>query len=166
MNSYNPYTFVTFSMELRLKQNGNPVISLGTFTHTTAWSNFVIGIPAGYSGSNFSVEFHLLNYANAANLRFYLDEISVAAGLATSISSSTPDGIECSLFQDAANRGLLSYQLSNEVQTVQVLSADGKIVCAQVAGPDNKLDLSNYPGGIYVIKFLCAEGIIVKKIII
>ncbi|MCE3225545.1 MAG: Secretion system C-terminal sorting domain [Bacteroidetes bacterium] len=170
MNSYNPYSFLSFSIEVDLYQNGNPDLSLGTFTNVSAWNFYSINIPAGYSGSNYSVNFHVLNYSSSYNnLRFYLDDINVSTGLATSIKTESVMNDCYKILHDGSNIKKLTIQQTNDKSSfiVEVISMEGRTIYKKESSTDPQLevDLSDVPTGIYNLRVSDNKNVFNKKIV-
>ncbi len=169
MNAYNPYSLATFSIELILNQNGNPAFTLGTWNNINPWDFKAINIPSGYTGSNFSIQFHVLNYSSSySNLRFYLDNIQVTAGDAVGISEqSAVDNYKVS--NSAADRKKISILAPEKKDfTVEIVSLEGKIICRHeiFSAIQNEIDLSRCADGIYLIRITDKKNTFTQKIFI
>lgn len=59
--------------------------------------------------------------------------------------------------------GIVKYELSHSLQGIEVYNSTGSRISSMKESSDSRLDLRNYPSGIYILKFITEDGKIISR---
>lgn len=160
-------------INIMLSQNNSPILNLGNFQNgSLSWSQKVLNIPVGYTGSNYSILFEVPLNAHSLH-RYYLDDIKVEVGQApTSIIENTQllDGI--SVIQERGNENKIIVKTTSNISSLDFSLFD--INCKQVfsikdyeiSNSEQVIDIPNQGSGIYILNLEKGNRKYTKKVIL
>jgi hypothetical protein len=173
VNEYNASPFGGYGISASLLQNSTSVLSLGTWSDLTTWTQKGVNIPNGFSGSNFSISFAVQPFIDP-NVRFYLDDISLSTGTtAVGRQETTYFYSDINITQDPTNHKRIKIYADATIENadLQINSLDGQVILLKkgndfIKSTPFEIDLSEIKEGIYIIKLSNKDGVITSKLIL
>lgn len=173
VNEYNASPFGGYGIGASLLQNSTSVLSLGTWSDLTTWTQQGVNIPSGFSGSNFSISFAVQPFIDP-NVIFYLDDISLSVGTtAVGIKENALLSSDIKICKDVHNEKRVMIYSDESMQNnyLQISTLDGKLIFMHkdldiIKTKPLEIDLPGAEEGLYILKLSNKDGVIMRKFIL
>jgi hypothetical protein len=161
------------NIDVKLSQNNSPVLTLGSFQNgNLIWSQKILTIPTGYTGSNYSVLFEVPLNAHSLH-RYYLDDISVEVGQApTSILENRQllEGISVVQPTGLENKIIIKSLSTMSGINLSLYDVNGKMVYSlndyEITSGEQVINLPIQGEGIYIFNLEKDSKKITRKMIL
>lgn len=161
------------NIDVKLSQNNSPVLTLGSFQNgNLIWSQKTLNIPAGYTGSNYSILFEVPLSAHSLH-RYYLDDIKVEAGQSpTSIfeNSYLLNGVTVIQQTGLENKIIIKTLSTISGINLSLFDVNGKMVYFlndyEIVSGEQVVNLPNQGDGIYILHLEKDNKKITRKLIL
>ena len=158
---------------IKLSQNYNPILNLGNFQNANGiWSQKILNIPVGYTGSNYTILFEVPASAHSLH-RYYLDDIKVEVGQAPTFISEYSLLLEgVSVFQEHGNEDKIVVKSNSKISNLDLslIDLNGKLVFSiknyEITSSEQVLNLPHQFYGVYILNLESNNRKYTKKIIL
>jgi hypothetical protein len=147
--------------ELNNSGTWNQIAALATSSTSCNYVSSSIANGAVTSGTSVKFRFQLNYQAGATNALVYIDNVNISQAT-LSISDFTQNNLEVAIYPNPVN-DILNIDTKEEVLSVEVFALQGQKV---MSSKENKINVSELPAGIYLVRIQDVNNNIATKKII